>query len=1523
MLKASRKILLFFFCKELYVVLLACCCINTYAQSKESNSEFDKGVYYYNCAAFDSAIVHFERSYTLDKADDSLSKSIRLRHTIDYLTSCFVKAGKADVDSMMHISVFCQLEPINRNFTVCSDSIIDQAMRCEELQDTARAIGYYKIALKYYQKKKWTKSSQYANLLNHLCSAYAHMRIKDSTLECQDSLSKLVEAGCGKDSKAYSYVVMLNANRIALFFNDYKLSYLLVKKLVGSYFNKSLDEFQCQAMGIASYSLYRLGENVLAYVFANQIKDVDKEVLPMLDFLNYKSGGEIEKKFGDLRMYEEISDNVFTFKNNSGQQCCFRFYGDSFEKCLELDSVQICRIQNTDKFVQIIQSSAQGYSNDSYLYNLESSDKFGPYPTIGELVYLGNSYKEYVFGNNEYLVCTNGKCQPINESLELNYENIDKDGFWIEAGPISYKIPFSNIHSVNDVLKGNYRNVEKLFKAKGENGSLYFFVDYPMGNKKYEVNIRNWFSKYIYDKLYSKVSGTISPFFKIDANDGSTMPNIIDYYGKMFYYVVNGKEQRANVFPSYSFVFSKQFESDQVVTYYIYSNDKEQWFHDLPYKDLISFDKETGDVIEFEDVCIPGQREMLKKKIVDGICKVYNKKNSLHLSEEEYLPKLNLSLMETINSFHEIDKEECTITSGTDDLMKSHHIAYLANGISVVFQPYELDCFVNGFYYINIPYEKVNGIVIRQGNLVKNNNVKRQARNYSVTADSEYLEQLLAGQYEKAYDMIARRLKSNGNRNFTLLSDASICALALKKYERCFLLDSLILHYTDINSKEFGCFKIPALCRMAMSQIKTPGVSLFSKFEKQVENECLKRYGKYSDYYINYMMYLMPLNLCAWGEKRISHLEKLYDMAVDVFGEKDDHTMNLASLLLDFYDKEKNTGKINALYEQLAVNVEGRSSDRINPGNSLDSYDDATKILMKQTQYNLQQQNYPKALELSNRLCSRHKFFLDNYDKEYYEILRSRSLIGLNRLEEAASQTNEIQNQIKEKVLEKFKTEPGEKRKKAWDDAKAWFLDILPRIAWETEYPEIINQAFDAVLFGKGILLNTEMELKKIIQESKNGEALRIYQRYIEIASKYNKMISEQPDNQAEIKSLKNKLGEAEKLLLEKSKEFKDYTENLEVTNNEIVQSMTSDEVVVEFHSFYWDNETYYVAYVLLPNLKNIRQVKLFSERELREVMAQNEIYSTPALTKMLWDKLNLYIEGAKIIYFVSSGLLYNLAIENLPCSNDSTKFMFDKWSMRRLSSSREIIARNKNVRITNGAIYGGIEYNAPGVNNASLKHSKNRGALVYLPYTLKEAKSIHKILSSCHVNSDLYLGERGTEKSFKALSGRKLSIIHIGTHGFYEEETSDSIAGTKSQEEDLVLSRAGLLFANPVLKQKNESGEDGILTASEVSVLDLRGAKLVALSACQTGLGEITSEGVYGLQRGFKKAGAEAIIMSLWQVNDEATYNLMTEFYLNWIKKGMTKYQSLEAAKRKIRNSRMWHSPFFWAGFILLDGIN
>ena len=146
---------------------------------------------------------------------------------------------------------------------------------------------------------------------------------------------------------------------------------------------------------------------------------------------------------------------------------------------------------------------------------------------------------------------------------------------------------------------------------------------------------------------------------------------------------------------------------------------------------------------------------------------------------------------------------------------------------------------------------------------------------------------------------------------------------------------------------------------------------------------------------------------------------------------------------------------------------------------------------------------------------------------------------------------------------------------------------------------------------------------------------------------------------------------------------------------------------------------------------------------------------------------------------------------------------------------------------------------------------------------------------------------------------------------------------------EDKPMTRSGLLFSgcNHVIhhEQIPDGEEDGILTAQEITMLDLRGLDLVVLSACQTGLGDIISgEGVLGLQRGFKKAGAKTILMSLDKVNDEATRILMVEFYRN-LMSGKTKYQSLKDAQhylRKVENGK-YDAPKYWASFIMLDGLN
>ena len=137
---------------------------------------------------------------------------------------------------------------------------------------------------------------------------------------------------------------------------------------------------------------------------------------------------------------------------------------------------------------------------------------------------------------------------------------------------------------------------------------------------------------------------------------------------------------------------------------------------------------------------------------------------------------------------------------------------------------------------------------------------------------------------------------------------------------------------------------------------------------------------------------------------------------------------------------------------------------------------------------------------------------------------------------------------------------------------------------------------------------------------------------------------------------------------------------------------------------------------------------------------------------------------------------------------------------------------------------------------------------------------------------------------------------------------------------------RSGLLFSGANLGLKGESlpndVEDGVLTALELSNMNLGNIDIVVMSACESGLGETSGEGVFGLQRGFKLAGAKALLMSLWKVDDTATQLLMKEFYRNYLS-GRSKQESLKLAQQSLRNSPEYSAPDYWAGFILLDALN
>jgi CHAT domain-containing protein len=108
-----------------------------------------------------------------------------------------------------------------------------------------------------------------------------------------------------------------------------------------------------------------------------------------------------------------------------------------------------------------------------------------------------------------------------------------------------------------------------------------------------------------------------------------------------------------------------------------------------------------------------------------------------------------------------------------------------------------------------------------------------------------------------------------------------------------------------------------------------------------------------------------------------------------------------------------------------------------------------------------------------------------------------------------------------------------------------------------------------------------------------------------------------------------------------------------------------------------------------------------------------------------------------------------------------------------------------------------------------------------------------------------------------------------------------------------------------------------------EIAMLDLRNTKLAVLSACETALGDITSEGVWGLQRAFKMAGVQTIVMSLWQVDDEATSILMQYFYEELFRQPQSRFSphaALASAQRRMRQHPQYSSPYYWAAFIAID---
>lgn len=360
----------------------------------------------------------------------------------------------------------------------------------------------------------------------------------------------------------------------------------------------------------------------------------------------------------------------------------------------------------------------------------------------------------------------------------------------------------------------------------------------------------------------------------------------------------------------------------------------------------------------------------------------------------------------------------------------------------------------------------------------------------------------------------------------------------------------------------------------------------------------------------------------------------------------------------------------------------------------------------------------------------------------------------------------------------------------------------------------------------------------------------------------------------------------------------------------EVASALSAGEAVVEFIALDEDGygEEVYMAVIIRGDGKTPRLVFL-KEKEGIE----------------MWAPLEKELAGCKDIYVSPDGELHSVSFAAL---HDGKQYLCDKYTFHYLLSTGEVPLMKSAVAPPAGPkdiyFFGGADFGLPIGKTPSLRGQ----GFAYLPGTIEEIRNICDVLSP-RWKVHKFIGKNATERAFKQLSYTPLSsaVLHISTHGFNlpYDSSLKSLAiqsgGRSGYYEPLLRTGFVLSGANRAWTKGTPLGkrEDGILTAFEIADLNLADVDLVVLSACETGLGEVREgEGIFGLQRAFRLAGARSLLVSLWKVPDKETAELMTAFYRLW-QEGTSKQEAFTRAQRLLKE-KYPEEPKKWAGFVLIE---
>ena len=534
--------------------------------------------------------------------------------------------------------------------------------------------------------------------------------------------------------------------------------------------------------------------------------------------------------------------------------------------------------------------------------------------------------------------------------------------------------------------------------------------------------------------------------------------------------------------------------------------------------------------------------------------------------------------------------------------------------------------------------------------------------------------------------------------------------------------------------------------------------------------------------------------------------------------------------------------------------------------------------------------------------------------------------------------------EIQEVNLERILSIGSEQQKRQYMQTISWARDasISLHLKLAPEHDQASRIALTTILRRKGRLLDFLTQSQQLVRQSLDPQSQKLLtdlnQTRTAIANIYNQ--SERLSSQQSTSQLTILTKQEQNLVAQISSHSREFAQRVKpVTLEAIQQRLPEESALIEFFQYRPYNpledswgKLHYAVYILPAqgkpqgiDLGKVETLKPLLERFLLAVQTK-EI--TPAefkqvareVDKKLMAQVRSRLGNSRHLLLSPDSDLSIIPFEALV--DEKNNYLIETYDFTYLTSGRDLLRfSEEEIALSPPMVFGAPDFEHSGQTTPLAQNEQTialRSArqtnpseldLSPLPETMVEVQEIGKMLGV-----EPLMGEQAHEAALKQVNRPR--ILHIATHGFFLQ-SSDSEVSILGRDLDSLL-RSGLALAGIKDAETENDLEDGIFTALEAMGLNLWGTKLVVLSACDTGKGNISAgEGIYGLRRALVIAGAESQVISLWRVEDKATKELMVDYYQRLQEKNQGRSQALREVKLSLLDHEDYNHPYYWASFI------